>query len=402
LKRRFVADGHLIDSGILAAVLNLIVEEQADYEIIEFSVGRTHAHTSHLELDLICETENRLDNLTKKLVQHGCYEKKAREAVLKASEKDGTVPDDFYSTTNHRTEVFFDGEWIPVENQRMDGVIVVDGGTAECRKIRDVRKGEQVVCSSDSVRVFLPERSRQADVFGFMSNEVSSERSVEVIVASIAKELRQVKKSGGKVVAVAGPVVVHTNGSHPLASLIREGYINGLLSGNALAVHDIENEFFGTSLGIELASGKPTHQGHRNHMRAINIIRRYGSIRQAVDAGKLIDGVMYEAIKAGIPYCLAGSIRDDGPLPETEMDMVRAQEAYAEIVKDAEMVLMLSTMLHSIGTGNMLPSWVKTVCVDINPAVVTKLADRGSAQTVGIVSDVGLFLRALTHYCIGS
>lgn len=402
MKRRFVAEGHLIDSGILAAVLNLIVEEQADYEIIEFSVGRTHGHTSHLQLDLICETETQLDNLTKKLVQHGCYEKKAPEVVLKAAEKDGTVPDDFYSTTNHRTEVFCHGEWIPVGNQRMDGVIVVDGCTAECKKIRDVRKGDQVVCSSESVRVFLPERNRQADVFGFMSNEVSSERSVEVIVASVAEELRQVRESGGKVIAVAGPVVVHTNGSQSLAALIREGYINGLLSGNALAVHDIENEFFGTSLGIELASGKPTHQGHRNHMRAINIVRRYGSMKKTIDAGELTGGIMYETVKTGIPCCLAGSIRDDGPLPETEMDMIRAQEKYAEIIKEAEMVLMLSTMLHSIGTGNMLPSWVKTVCVDINPAVVTKLIDRGSGQTVGIVSDVGLFLRALTHYCIGS
>jgi lysine-ketoglutarate reductase/saccharopine dehydrogenase-like protein (TIGR00300 family) len=402
VKRRFVASGHLIDSGILATILNLIVEEEADYEIVEFTVGKTNVNPSHLEIDVICRSEENLDALSRKLVQVGCYEKRVNEAVLKPSEKEGTVPDDFYSTTNHRTEVYFGGRWVPVANMRMDGVIVVTDGTAECKKVRDVLEGDAIVCSGESVRVFPPERKRETDVFGFMENTVSSERGVAIAVGGIADEMRRLRDEGKKVVVVAGPVIVHTGSGRHFAALIREGYIQGLLSGNALAVHDIESEFYGTSLGVELATGKPTHQGHKNHMRAINRIRKHGSMKAAVVAGDLQNGIMYETITADIPYCLAGSIRDDGPLPETETDMIRAQEAYARIIRGSEMVVMLSSMLHSIGTGNMLPSWVKTVCVDINPAVVTKLSDRGSSQTVGIVSDVGLFVRALAQQLIGS
>ncbi len=401
MRRRFVADGHLIDSGILASVLNLIIEEQADYEIIEFTMGKTNANTSHLELDLITENQEQMDGITLKLVQSGCYEKTTPGALLKPAVTDGTVPEDFYSTTNHRSEIYHNSEWIPVENQRMDGVIVIKDDHAVCKKLRDVKKGELVVCSAESVRVFPVERTRKKDIFGFMSNEVSSERGVEILIAKIAEELIQVRNDGGKIIAVAGPVVVHTNGSRSLARLIKEGFVTGLLAGNALAVHDVEYELFGTSLGIDLSTGMPTHEGHKNHMRAINRIRLAGSIEKAVADSVLTRGVMYEIVQAEIPYCLAGSIRDDGPLPETETDMNRAQERYSEILKGADIVIMMASMLHAIGTGNMLPSWVKTVCVDINPAVVTKLVDRGSSQTIGIVSDVGLFIRALTQQCLG-
>ena len=402
MKRRFVSDGHLIDSGILAAVLNLIIEEGADYEIIDFTVGKTHANPSHLEIDLICTTEEQMEACTEKLVQTGCYERRAPVAFVRKAEKDGTVPENFYSTTNHRTEVFWNEKWVPVEKQRMDGVIVIENGGAVCKKIRDVKQGDAVICSSESVRVFPPERERSQDAFGFMSNEVSSERGIGVIVDAVAEEMKRVRDGGGKIVAVAGPVIIHTNGSRAFASLCKAGYIKGVLTGNALAVHDIEYELFGTSLGIDLTTGRPTHEGHRNHMRAINTVRRCGSIKETIRQGLLKQGIMYELEEANIPYCLAGSIRDDGPLPETENNIIAAQERYAEITAGADMVLMLSTMLHSIGTGNMLPSWVKTVCVDINPAVVTKLIDRGSAQTVGIVSDIGLFMRVLTEKCIGS
>jgi len=402
MKRRFISEGHLIDSGILASILNLIVEEGGDYEIIEFVIGKTNANASHLEIELICETPEQMELITKNLIQTGCYEKRAPEAIVKRSEKKGTVPSDFYSTTNHRTEVFLHGKWIPVEDQRMDGVIVLEDNKAVCKKMRDVMEDDAIICSAECVRVFPPERKRSQDDFGFMSNEVSSERGIGVLVDAVAEEMKRIKGRGGKIIAVAGPVVIHTNGSRPFASLIKDGYINGVLTGNALAVHDIEFELFGTSLGIDLTTGRPTNQGHRNHMRAINTVNTYGSIKETVNAGVLRQGVMFELVRGNIPYCLAGSIRDDGPLSETETDMNRAQEQYAEILRGADLVLMLSTMLHSIGTGNMLPSWVKTVCVDINPAVVTKLIDRGSAQTVGIVSDIGLFLRALTEKCIGS
>ena len=397
MTRQFVARGHLIDSGIMTNILNIIVGEGGRYNVTSFTMGKNNEEFSELELELIAETEELLDEITEKLVRIGCYEKAAPEALLKPAPKDGCVPDDFYSTTNHRTEVYLDGEWREVSGQRMDAVIVVTPEGPVCRKIRDVGEGEPVVCNADALRVFPPFRERESDAFGFMSNEVSSERSVDVVVGVIADELKRMKASGEKVIAVVGPVIVHTGGSEAFSALVREGYIHGILAGNALAVHDVENVMLGTSLGVEMKSGRPTHEGHRNHMRAINRIRYHGSLKAAVDDGALTEGVMYEIIRAGIPYCLAGSIRDDGPLPDTVNDMIEAQRQYAEIAEDASLVLMLSSMLHSIGTGNMLPSWVKTVCVDINPAVVTKLSDRGSSQAFGVVSDVGLFLRALAE-----
>jgi lysine-ketoglutarate reductase/saccharopine dehydrogenase-like protein (TIGR00300 family) len=397
MKRRFISEGHLIDSGILGKILNVIIAEGADYEIVEFVIGKTNVSVSRLEIDLICDTEEQLDRITEKLIQQGSYEARVPESVSVSAPADGVAPDEFYSTTNHRTEVFSGGEWHEVADQRMDAVIVMSPGGPRCKKLRDIKKGDRVLVSSESIRVHPPERERKSDIFSFMTNNVSSERAVDVTVSKIAEELKTLKKGGKKVIAVAGPVVIHTGGSEAFAEILREGYIQGLLSGNAIAVHDLEYQLFGTSLGIELSTGKTHNEGHRNHMRTINRIQSYGSIAEAVKAGAVTGGIMYELIRNNIPYCLAGSIRDDGPLPETEMDLVAAQNKYADIIRDASMVLMLSTMLHSIGTGNMLPSWVKTVCVDINPAVVTKLMDRGSGQTIGIVSDVGLFLRVLSQ-----
>lgn len=395
LSRIFVSEGHLIDSGILATILNTIVEERADYEIRSFKIGKTNLKPSRIEIDLLCESEAQLSVLTEKLVEHGCYEKQVTNVETRPATADGCVPEEFYSTTNHRTEVFHAGAWHEVTNQRMDAVIAIRDGRPVCLKLRDVLAGDAIVCSSESIRVFPPERRRLTDSFGFMSGDVSSERSVDVAVSQLATELADARSSGRKVIAVAGPVVVHAGGNAAFEYLIRNGYIDALLAGNALAVHDIERALYGTSLGLDLATGRPAAGGHRNHMRAINRMRTHGSIRAAVDSGDLSSGIMYEVLTKEVPFCLAGSIRDDGPLPETVTDMVEAQAAYAELIKDASLVLMLSSMLHSIGVGNMLPSWVTTVCVDINPAVVTKLADRGSAQAIGIVSDVGFFLRAL-------
>ena len=397
MNRRFISTGHLIDSGILSTILNLIIEEGADYEIIEFKVGKINTEESRLEIELIAENARQLEELTSKLIAQGCYEKSAAEAVFYPADADKCAPVNFYSTTNHRTEVFTSGRWQTVARQRMDASIVKTAAGLQCRKLRDIKKGDLILLNADSVRIFPPARQRQKDEFAFMSGDVSSERAADTAVKKVAEALRKMKKNGEKVVVVAGPVVIHTGGAAALASLIEKGYITGLLAGNAVAVHDVESQFYGTSLGVDLKTGRPTHEGHKNHMMAINRIYNHGSIAGAIENGDLKAGLMYTVIKTGIPYCLAGSIRDDGPLPETENDMIAAQAAYAEIVKDASAVLMLSTMLHSIGTGNMLPSAVKTVCVDINPAVVTKLADRGSSQAVGIVSDVGLFLNMLAR-----
>ena len=391
------AEGHLIDSGNFQAILTTIVEHGSEYEILRFAIGRKNEEGSHLTLQLKADTDDRLQDLLSKLSVFGCYVKGTPTAVLRPADMDGAAPDDFYSTTNHRTSVFLDDEWVTAANQRMDSALVVDNGAVSCRKLRDLKKGDLVVCGMQGVRVAPDVQSRDKPTFGFMSNEVSSERRVETAVTRIAELMRRVKSAGGKIAFVAGPVMVHTGGSQYFCDLIRLGYVDVLLSGNALAVHDIEVALSGTSLGIDLSSGHPVEHGHRNHMRAINAIRRAGGIGPAVHAGVLKSGVMHACHTHGVKYILAGSIRDDGPLPETIMDLVAAQDAYADALADVEAVVMLSSMLHSIGVGNMLPSWVKVICVDINPAVVTKLSDRGSTQTIGIVTDVGLFLHQLAE-----
>jgi len=400
--RRFVSQGHLVDSGTLTRLLNLIVEEGADYEVLAFKLGKTNRDESRLELEVRTRGEAELVSLAAKLVALGCYEPRPGEAVFRPAPADGVAPEDFYSSTHHRTEVFVQGRWREVRRQRMDGMVALEGGEPVCRKLRELKEGEPVLCGSSAVRLAPPARDREAGPFGFMLSEVSSERSVETAVRRVAEELRSQQAKGGRVVVVAGPVVVHTGGAPALAALVRSGYVQGLLAGNALAVHDAEVALFGTSLGVELASGRPVDQGHRNHMRAINRIAGLGSLAAAVERGALASGVMYEAIRAGVPFVLAGSLRDDGPLPETVTDMIAAQAAYERVLADAALVLMLGSMLHSIAVGNMLPSWVKTVCVDISPPVITKLADRGSAHTVGIVTDVGFFLRSLAANLIGA
>jgi lysine-ketoglutarate reductase/saccharopine dehydrogenase-like protein (TIGR00300 family) len=400
------AQGHLIDSGNFQAILTTVVEHGSEYEILRFDVGRTNEQGSHLILKLTSETDERLQDLLSKLSVFGCYVKGTPEATLRRADMDGAAPDDFYSTTNHKTSVFLNGAWVAASNQRMDAALVVtpnsgsgtkSGVGVVCKKLRDIRKGDHIVCGMQGVRVSPDVQSRDKPTFGFMSNEVSSERRVETSVAKIADLMRRVKKSGGKIAFVAGPVVVHTGGSQYFCDLIRNGYVNVLLSGNALAVHDIEVALSGTSLGIDLSSGHPVEHGHRNHMRAINTVRRAGGIGRAVESGVLTTGVMHACHVHGVQYILAGSIRDDGPLPETMMDLIAAQDAYSLALDGVEVVVMLSSMLHSIGVGNMLGSWVKVICVDINPAVVTKLSDRGSSQTIGIVTDVGLFLHQLAE-----
>ena len=391
------AEGHLIDTGNFQSILTTIVEHGSEYEILRFTIGRKNEEVSKLTLKLTTGTDDRLQDLLSKLSVFGCFVKGTPAVVLRAADMEGAAPEDFYSTTNHRTAVFLDGEWVTVANQRMDAAIVASHGGAACVKLRDIRKGDQVVCGMQGVRVSPDVQSRDKPTFGFMSNEVSSERRVETAVARVADLMRRVKHDGGTIAFVAGPVVVHTGGSEYFCELIRLGYVNLLLSGNALAVHDIEVALSGTSLGIDLNSGHPVEHGHRNHMRAINAVRRAGGIGRAVASGVLQSGIMHACHMHGVDYILAGSIRDDGPLPETLMDLIVAQDAYARALADVDVVVMLSSMLHSIGVGNMLPSWVKVICVDINPAVVTKLSDRGSTQTIGIVTDVGLFLHQLAE-----
>jgi lysine-ketoglutarate reductase/saccharopine dehydrogenase-like protein (TIGR00300 family) len=389
------AEGHLIDSGNLQAILTTIVEHPAEYEILRLDVGRTNDSRSHLSLKLLAQSDGSLQSLLAKLSVFGCYVEGTPDVVVREADMDGAAPEDFYSTTNQRTAVRLDGTWIAADHQRMDAALIVEDGRVACRKLRDLRKGDRVVCGMQGIRVQPDLQSRDKPTFGFMSNEVSSERRVETVVARVAEMMRRVHDAGGRIAFVAGPVVVHTGGTEYFCDLIRLGYVQLLLSGNALAVHDIEAALSGTSLGIDLSTGHPVEHGHRNHMRAINAVRRAGGIGRAVEGGLLTRGIMHACHQHGVRYILAGSIRDDGPLPETIMDLTVAQDTYAAALEGVEVVVMLSSMLHSIGVGNMIPSWVKVICVDINPAVVTKLSDRGSTQTVGVVTDVGLFLHQL-------
>lgn len=320
----------------------------------------------------------------------GIIRGKIEQVVLKEAVMDKHVPDDFYSTTNHITMVYWNRKWLTVQNQRMDCMIVIEGNNAICKKLRDIKKGDRVVCGEFGIRTINPFEEEICDDFGFMSNDVSSERRNEIVIKDLADKI-----SRRKVAFVLGPVVVHTGGDVYLRELIREGYVSVILAGNAVAVHDIEKNLYGTSLGVCAKSGRTVQNGYRNHMRAINQVMRYGSIKGIVEAGVLNSGIMYECIKHNIPFVLAGSLRDDGPLPDTITDMIEAQNAYARQLKGVDAAIVLGSMLHGIATGNMLPASVEMVCVDINPAVVTKLSDRGSSQTVGIVTDVGLFLNLL-------
>ncbi len=390
------AEGHLVDSQLLNVIFDKVIERRSKFEVLRFDIGRTNDEFSRLELKITAPEPAVLRQLLEDLVPLGCHARPLRDALLRPAEADGIVPDDFYSTTNHQTVVRHGGRWLAVGGQRMDAVVVVHEARAVCRKLRDVRRGDQVVCGVVGIRVSPEFRERDRLGFAFMTNDVSTERRVEVSASKVVAMMRDVKAHGGRIAFVAGPVVVHSGGGSYFTDLIRRGFVDVLLAGNALAVHDVEQALFGTSLGVDLDAGVARDEGHRNHMRAINAINRVGGLAPAVEAGTLRSGIMHELVARGIPYVLAGSIRDDGPLLDTEMDLIAAQERYARELVDVKMVVMLSTMLHSIGVGNMLPSHVRVVCVDINPAVVTKLGDRGSSQTIGIVTDVGLFLHQLS------
>jgi len=391
------AEGHLVDSQLLKSIFDRVIERGADFEVQHFELGRTNDDFSKLTLKISAPDAGILARLVEDLIPFGCSAVGEHDATIRDVDRDGCAPEDFYSSTNQRTQVRVGGKWIDVDRQRMDAAIVITGNRAACRKLRELRVGDRVVCGLEGLRVTPEFRDRDRSDFSFMSNEVSSERRVEASVAKIAKIMHDTKVKGGRIVVVAGPVVVRTGGVQYFGELIRRGYVDVVLAGNALAAHDAELALFGTSLGVDLETGTPVPGGHRHHMRAINAINRAGSIRAAVETGVLESGILVDCVRANVDYVLAGSIRDDGPIVDTIRDIVEAQDRYAEQLATAGMVIILSTMLHGIGVGNMLPAWVPVVCVDINPAVVTKLADRGSSQTVGLVTDVGLFLHQLAR-----
>jgi lysine-ketoglutarate reductase/saccharopine dehydrogenase-like protein (TIGR00300 family) len=391
------AQGHLIDSHIMERIFDAVVEYGGRFQVEQFSIGRTNSDASSLRLRIEASSQDEMEKMMTQLVGLGCSLVDSGEAETRPAECDRCAPEDFYSTTNQRTLVKHAGQWIETRGQRMDAMIVLRDGQAECRRLRDIKAGDQVVVGMRGIRVIPESKERDRLAFAFMSNEISSERQVEMAVVQTVALMRNAREEGKKVVAVAGPVVVHTGGGVALSQLIRAGWIDALLAGNALAVHDVESALLGTSLGVRVSDGRQEQHGHRNHMRAINAIYHSGSIPKAVADGTLKKGVMYECVRAGVPFVLAGSLRDDGPLPDCITDMNEAQDAYAEQLQGAGVVLCLSSMLHSIAVGNMLPAWVRVVCVDINPAVPTKVSDRGTGHAVGVVTDVGLFLELLAR-----
>jgi lysine-ketoglutarate reductase/saccharopine dehydrogenase-like protein (TIGR00300 family) len=389
------ARGHLIDSHVMESIFDTVVEFGGRFDVEEFCIGRTNTDQSYLRLRVSTPERESMDKMLPQLLGLGCAMIEEGDAELRTVERNCCAPEDFYSTTNHRTEVRLGNRWVEVGEQRMDALIAVKDGKPRCRRLRDLCAGDQVVVGMRGIRVIPEAKERDRLSFAFMSNGISSERQVETAVRQTAALIEQVHSAGQRVIVVAGPVVVHTGGAVPLSALIRGGYVNALLCGNALGVHDIEAALLGTSLGVRQSDGRQEEHGHRNHMRAINAVYHCGNVRGAVECGRLKSGILYECIRANIPYVLAGSLRDDGPLPDTITDMNEAQDAYAAQLKGAGLVLCLGSMLHSIAVGNMLPSWVKIVCVDINPAVATKVSDRGTGQMVGVVTDVGLFLDLL-------
>jgi lysine-ketoglutarate reductase/saccharopine dehydrogenase-like protein (TIGR00300 family) len=399
-------EGHLLDAGLINRALDLIVEMGGSFQVLKFNLGEQRQSTSAAEVRVSAPSHDVMEGIISQLIDLGAVDlpHDERDSKLEPVLQAGVAPDDFYVSTIYPTEIRVNGQWLKVENQRMDGAIAIstttNGIVAKCKLLRDLEIGEQVVVDVLGIRTVRKAESREqrnSQEFSFMSSGVSSERRVELVVEQVAWELRKIKDSGGKVVVTAGPVVIHTGGGEHLSRLIREGYVQGLLGGNAIAVHDMEQNILGTSLGVDMKRGVAVRGGHRHHLKIINTVRRFGSISKAVEAGVVISGVMYECVKNNIPFSLAGSIRDDGPLPDTQMNLILAQQEYSQIIQGADMILMLSSMLHSIGVGNMTPAGVKMVCVDINPAVVTKLSDRGSIESVGVVTDVGLFLSLLTQ-----
>jgi lysine-ketoglutarate reductase/saccharopine dehydrogenase-like protein (TIGR00300 family) len=395
--------GHIIDSLILPKVLDEILTLGGNYVMKDIRLGRSQTDTSFARIQVRADSAETLHRILDAIHDHGATATHVADCRTVPADIAGTFPDGFYSTTNFRTQVRLGGDWIDVEDQEMDCGILIDpeGAAARCVPMTAVQVGDRIVVGRQGLRVFPAEPAARTDLFEFMSSPVSSERPKGVSVREIAAAMRRTKESGEKIIAVLGPAVVHTGGGEYVGNLIRAGYLNVLFAGNALATHDIEQALYGTSLGVSLERGLPTHEGHEHHLRAINTIRRLGGIKAAVEKGVLKSGIMYECVKHDVSMVLAGSIRDDGPLPEVITDVLAAQAEMRKYVPGAGFCLMVATMLHSIAVGNLLPAWVKVGCVDINPATVTKLMDRGSTQTVGIVSDAEPFLRTLAGELLG-
>lgn len=391
--------GHIIDSLLLPKVLDCVTHRGGTFRILELTVGQHRKDASFARIEVSASSQSELDRILAVISDHGAVSVSSEDCRLVPADMDGAFPDGFYSTTNRTTELRIDGEWIPVSMQEMDCGIVVaaDHQSACCIPMVDVQQGQLIVVGHVGVRVIAEQRVERGSGFEFMDSAVSSEKPKRVAARRVAEWMVETRKNGGRTLIVGGPAIVHTDSVQHLCELIKDGYIHKLFAGNALATHDIENSLYGTSLGINLDAGEVVEAGHEHHLRSINTIRRCGGIAAAVEQGVLKSGIMYECVSNQVPFLLAGSIRDDGPLPEVITDCLDAQRQMRREVQDVDFCLMLATMLHSVAVGNLLPANVRVVCVDINPSTVIKLSDRGSSQTIPIVTDIEPFLRALVE-----
>lgn len=391
--------GHIIDSLILPKVLDSIRAGGGSFLIKQITIGEDRHDASHALLEVSAPNEKVLQEILAQISDHGAVPTTKEDCRLVEADMAGVFPEGFYSTTNQRTEIRIQGQWIGVDRQEMDCGIVYDreSESAACVPMSDVQPGMFMVVGHVGVRVFPPTRSEATQSFQFMNSAVSTEKPKGIAVRQIAAELVRTKREGGKTLVVGGPAIVHTGSGEAFCKLIRKGYIHRLFAGNALATHDIEQALFGTSLGVNLDHGEILEAGHEHHLRAINRIRRAGSVAAAVEQGILKRGIMYECVQNDVPFHLSGSIRDDGPLPDVETDILQAQRQMREALRDVTYCLMIATTLHSIAVGNLLPAWVNLVCIDINPSTCIKLNDRGSFQTLGLVTDVEPFVRALVQ-----
>lgn len=389
--------GHIIDSWTLPRAWDTIMDRGGNFIVEEMRVGARKTDASYVRLKVEAPDSETLDLIITELQQLGAQLFHSQDIHTATVEQDGVLPPQFYSTTNLPTQVRMQGQWINVENIEMDVAIVIDVANerAYTKPMHEVKQGDQVVIHHEGIRVQPFERNRDREAFAFMQSDVSSEKVKVLAIREIARQMQNTRARGEKILFVLGPAVIHTGAGRYVAELIRRDYVQVIFGGNAIATHDVESALFGTSLGVDLKTGEQVEGGHRNHLRAINTIRALGSLEKAIEAGLLHEGITYEAITHNIPMVLAGSIRDDGPMPGVISDMVEAQRRMREQVPGIGMAIMISSMLHAIATGNLLPSWVRTVVVDINPAVVTKLADRGSFQAAGLVTDAELFLSEL-------
>jgi lysine-ketoglutarate reductase/saccharopine dehydrogenase-like protein (TIGR00300 family) len=391
--------GHIIDSLLLPKILDEILTRGGAYELKDIRIGQRQEDPSFARIQVRAPKAAVLEEILDAIHDHGATSLAALDCSVVEADMDGAFPEGFYSTTSHRTQIRLNNEWIDVEDMEMDCGILIDpeGGAARCLPMSEVRKGDRIVVGRLGLRVLPAETAQRHNLFEFMASPVSSEKPKGVTVREIAAAMRRTHQAGEKILAVLGPAVVHTGSVEHICKMIRAGYLDVLFAGNALATHDIEQALYGTSLGVWLDRGLPAEEGHEHHLRAINTIRRVGGIKPAVNQGILKSGIMYECVQKNIPHVLAGSIRDDGPLTDVITDSLEAQRRMRELVHGVGFSLMVATALHAIATGNLLPAWVKVACVDINPATVTKLTDRGSIQTVGVVTDAEPFLRALAQ-----